>query len=330
MSEHGRAIAAGQRGLALATTSGAFDVQVVALAYLGVAYYAAGDFRQALDVLRRVIALLTGEWHTTRFGTPVLPTVVSRGYMAGSLAALGDFAEGRGVAEEAVRLAEAVEQPYSIAAALWYAGLVYRRQGALHTAISMLERSMTLYQTANIPMWRALTASILGVAYALTGRVAEALPLLDEVLERVATGRLLLLHALVLTELSEACLLVGRVDEASALAGRLLELSRTHTGSGYQAHAYRLLGEVAIRREPPDTDQAAAHYRQALALAEELGMRPLQAHCQLGLGTLYVQTGQRQQACAELSAAIDLYRAMEMTFWLPQAEAALAEAEGSP
>jgi tetratricopeptide (TPR) repeat protein len=118
MSEHGRAIAAGQRALALATTSGAFDVQVVALTYLGVAYYAAGDFRQALDVLRRVIALSTGEWHATRFGTPVLPAVVSRGYMAGSLAALGDFAEGRGVAEEAVRLAEAVEQPYSIAACL--------------------------------------------------------------------------------------------------------------------------------------------------------------------------------------------------------------------
>ena len=80
-----------------------------------------------------------------------------------------------------------------------------------------------------------------------------------------------------------------------------------------------------MRREPPDVDQAAAHYRQALALAEELGMRPLRAHSHLGLGTLYSQTGQRQQAQAELSAAVDLYRAMDMTFWLPQAEAALAQ-----
>jgi tetratricopeptide (TPR) repeat protein len=271
--------------------------------------------------------LLTGEWHTIRFGQPVLPAVISRGYAAGSLAALGDFVEGCGVAEEAVRLAEAVEQPFSIASALWYAGLVYRRQGALHIAIPMLERGLALYQTANISMWQALTASILGAAYALAGRAAEALPLLDQVLERVATGHLLLLHALVLTELSEACLLVGRVDEASALAGRLLELSRTHTGSGYQAHACRLLGEVARRREPSDVDQAATHYHRALTLAEELGMRPLQAHCHLGLGTLYTRTGQRQQAQAELSAAIDLYRAMDMTFWLPQTEAALAEVE---
>jgi tetratricopeptide (TPR) repeat protein len=139
----------------------------------------------------------------------------------------------------------------------------------------------------------------------------------------------MLFHALVLTELSEACLLVGRVDEASALAGQLLELSRSYTGSGYQAFAGRLLGEVARRREPPDVDQAATHYRQALALAEELGMRPLQAHCHLGLGTFYATTGQRQQAQTELSAAIDLYRAMDMTFWLPQAEAALAQVDGS-
>jgi hypothetical protein len=83
-----------------------------------------------------------------------------------------------------------------------------------------------------------------------------------------------------------------------------------------------------MRREPPDIAQATAHYRQALALAEALGMRPLQAHCHLGLGTLYSGTGQRQQAHAELSAAIDLYRAMDMTFWLPQAEAALAQAVG--
>jgi tetratricopeptide (TPR) repeat protein len=71
--------------------------------------------------------------------------------------------------------------------------------------------------------------------------------------------------------------------------------------------------------------QAEAHYQQALALAEELGMRPLVAHCHYGLGRLYGQTGQREQARAELSAAIALYRAMEMTFWLPQVEVVLAQ-----
>jgi tetratricopeptide (TPR) repeat protein len=147
-------------------------------------------------------------------------------------------------------------------------------------------------------------------------------------LERVTTGSPMFFHKLVFTELTEALLLVGRLDEASALARRLLDRSRTHPGRGYQAHACRLLGDVTVRREPLDVDQATAHYRQALALAEELGMRPLQAHCHLGLGTLYARTGQRQQARVALSIAITFYRDMDMTFWLPQAEAALAEVEG--
>jgi len=57
-------------------------------------------------------------------------------------------------------------------------------------------------------------------------------------------------------------------------------------------------------------------------------MRPLQAYCHLGLGTLHAKIDQREQARAELSAAIELYRSMDMTFWLPQAETALVEVEG--
>jgi class 3 adenylate cyclase/tetratricopeptide (TPR) repeat protein len=325
IGEHDRAIAAGQRALTLATTSGAFDVQVVAQTQLGVAYSAGGDFRQALDVARQAMASLTGELRYARFGQATLPAVVSRGHIAWSLAELGGFAEGNGVGEEAVRTAEEADHPYSLAVALTWVGFLSRRQGALHRAIPLLERGLALSQTADFPHVISVFSSILGAAYALAGRLAEAFPLLDQMLARVATGSSMLFHALMLTELSEALLLVGRVDEASALAGRLLELSHTHTGSGYQAHACRLLGEVARRREPLNVDQAVGHYRQALALAEELGMRPLQAHCHLGLGPLYNKIGHVEPARTELAAALELYRTMDMTFWLPQAEAALAK-----
>jgi tetratricopeptide (TPR) repeat protein len=128
---------------------------------------------------------------------------------------------------------------------------------------------------------------------------------------------------------SEAMLLAGRLKEAMALARRTLDLAREHRERGNEAHALWLLGAIAARLEPPTAGQAEAHYRQALALADELGMRPLQAHCHRGLGTLYAQMGQREQARAELSAAIALYRAMHMTLWLPQTEATLAQAEGA-
>ena len=127
--------------------------------------------------------------------------------------------------------------------------------------------------------------------------------------------------------LGEAHLVAGRLEKAHTLAEQTLALACQHQERGHQAYALRLLGDIAARREPPQSGSAAVHYQQALTLAEELGMRPLQAHCHRGLGTLYANIGRVEQARTELSAAIALYRAMDMTFWLPQAEAALAEVE---
>ena len=90
--------------------------------------------------------------------------------------------------------------------------------------------------------------------------------------------------------------------------------------------ALRLLGDIAARRDPPEADEAEAHYREALKLADHLGMRPLQVHCHLGLGKLHRRMGRAHEAQIELSAAVAMLRAMEMTLWLPEAEAELARA----
>ncbi len=123
--------------------------------------------------------------------------------------------------------------------------------------------------------------------------------------------------------LGEAQLLASHLEEAQVLAECALTQAREHQERGHQAYALRLIGDITARHQPLHSERAEAHYREALDLAEELGMRPLVAHCLLGLGTLHANIGQRQQAHAELSAAIALYRAMAMTFWLPQAEAAM-------
>jgi tetratricopeptide (TPR) repeat protein len=124
---------------------------------------------------------------------------------------------------------------------------------------------------------------------------------------------------------SEAYLVAGRMQEAVQLAGRALALARAQKERGHEAWALRLLGEIAAHQNPPEIEPAAHHYQQALALAKELGMCPLMAHCHRGLGTLYTATDQREQARTALAAAIAMYRAMDMTFWLPQTEAALAQ-----
>jgi tetratricopeptide (TPR) repeat protein len=128
--------------------------------------------------------------------------------------------------------------------------------------------------------------------------------------------------------LGEGQILAGRLEEAQVLAEQALAHAHAHQERGNQAYALHLLGDIAARRVPPDVEHAAASYQQALALAEELGMRPLQAHCHRGLGMLYATTGQAEQSCTELTTAIAMYLAMAMTFWLPETEAALAQVEG--
>jgi hypothetical protein len=147
--------------------------------------------------------------------------------------------------------------------------------------------------------------------------------LLEQALARVTSMQSMFDLTLTVGRLSEALLLVGRMPEAIALAGRALEHAQVHQERGHEAWSLRTLGEIAARQEPLQIQPAEGYYRRALAQA--LGMRPLQAHCHLGLGMLHARTGQSEQAHTDLTTAIDLYRAIDMTFWLPQAGTALVE-----
>jgi tetratricopeptide (TPR) repeat protein len=187
---------------------------------------------------------------------------------------------------------------------------------------------VSICHEADLPLYFPWMAAALGAAYTLGGRAADAVPLLTQAMEQTMATETVGDQTRCSLPLGEAQVLAGRLEEAHALAEHTLALTRAHQERGNEAYALRLLGEITARREPPERDQTGDDYRQALALAEELGMRPLVAHCHLGLGKLYATTGRRTEARVELSAALESYRAMEMMFWLPQAEAALAEVEG--
>jgi tetratricopeptide (TPR) repeat protein len=135
-------------------------------------------------------------------------------------------------------------------------------------------------------------------------------------------------HALLVAYLSQGYLHAGRLQEAIDQAGQALAYARVYKERGHEAYALRLLGDIARHREPLEIDQAETYYQQALTLANALGMRPLQAHCRRDLGTLYSHTERSAQARIDLSTAVEMYRAMEMTFWLPETEAALAAVAG--
>jgi tetratricopeptide (TPR) repeat protein len=306
-------MAAGQQALEFAVELGDSVLQGQASYSLGQAYYMIGDFSRAAELLRRNVEATDRE-----SGTPNTDVrIESRAWLARTLSTLGAFAEGRRHGEEALRLATLDRRGLTPLIAHAWLGDLYFVKGDLEPAIQVLEQGLALCRASGHRNVLRVIATDLGSAYALQGRLAEGCALLEEgISESIRTGGLRGL-AYRVAWLSEVCRLTGRDEEA-----------RQHKERADEALALYQLGVVQAHADPPDAEQAEAHYQQALTLADELGMRPLQAHCHRGLGTLYARTGQAEQARTELAAAIALYRAMDMTFWLPQAEAMLAQVGG--
>jgi tetratricopeptide (TPR) repeat protein len=327
MGEHHRAIDSGRRALASATVLGDFTLQLETDCYLGQAFYLLGSYHQAMEHLGRGVASLEGGVRHERFGLPSLPSVFSRTWLAWCHAEGGEFADVIVRAEEAVRIAEAADHPYSVGVASYGVGGLCLRKGDLPKAISALERGLDLCQAGRLLVLFVVTAVHLGYAYALIGRVADALSLLERAVEQARAMRLDAWHMLDVSWLGEAYRLAGRLEEAQARILQALDVFRERGERGHEAWALRGIAEVHAQRDPRDHRQAEDLYGQALCLAEELGMRPLAARCHLGLGMLFRDLARLPQARSELSTAIHMFRSMEMTFWLTQAETELAKAQ---
>jgi tetratricopeptide (TPR) repeat protein len=319
MGEPQRAEELGRRALAIAAEIGDLALQAVTSFFLGQGYFNIGDYGRAIDHCRRNVAALEGELAYERLGLTGLPSVLSRMWLAWSLAERGEFAEAMVHAKDALSIAEAAGQPYSVAAACLGIGQVQLVQGALAQAVPVLERAIGVCETWDLLVIHRTAALALGLAYALCGRLAEALPVLEEA-EAQAPAIRIFDTSTARTALCTGYLLAGRIDEAAEIAPRVAELAAKHGYRGSQARGWRLLGEIAARRDPPEVAPAEEHYHRTLALAEELGMRPLVAHCRLGLGRLYRRVGERQEAEEQVATALAMYRDMDMGFWLEKAE----------
>jgi class 3 adenylate cyclase/tetratricopeptide (TPR) repeat protein len=323
--EHDRAIKAAERDLAVAASFGNFGMRVASSCRLGYAHHALGDYGRAADVLRQIAAALQGDLARERFGMTGLPAVFARSYLAWCLAERGEFTEGAAIGEEAVQIAESADHLYSRAHIAFGLGTLYVTQGLPDPAIGLLERGLVVARMANVPFLFPFLMAPLGAAYTLADEPDRAVPLLEQAVEQAASMKLRANHALRLAWLAEAHLLQGRRDLALDHARRALDLARECGERGHQAYAQRVLADIAAGAEKPDVAAAEAAYREGLALAEALGMRPLAARCRLGLGLLHERAGERQRAREDLAAASAMLDAMGMTRWLAQAERGAAE-----
>jgi tetratricopeptide (TPR) repeat protein len=318
-----RAIESGERALAIAKELRDSHLEVMANTYLGLVHLNLGDYRRAADCFESNVVFLAGDLSRERFEMAQLPSVHSRTWLVSCLAELGEFAVALAHAREGMRIAESVSHPLTLIVAYFGVGQLYLKKGEIANAVPALERALELISAWNIHLWFPSVAVALGSACILSGRLSEALGLLERAAERSASMGRIGAHAARLVALGEAYLPTGRRRDARDAASRALTLCRDHGERGYEAWAFRLIGEIASTMDPPEREQAEIAYREAQSIAERAGMRPLVARCRLGLGTLYRRLGEREHAESHLTAAADLLREMEMPLWLAEAEAEL-------
>jgi tetratricopeptide (TPR) repeat protein len=191
----------------------------------------------------------------------------------------------------------------------------------------LAERYLAIAQERDLPGFIPLGRMVLGQVHALAGRIPEAVDLLEHARTEYVALQTWFSALEGRVHLGEAYQLGHRSAEASATAAEALRLARDRGVRRLEAYALRLLADVAAHADPPDTAAAKARYDEALALATELGMRPLIAHCHLGLGKLY--SGSNPATTKEhLITATAMYREMSMNLWLEKVESALAPPHG--
>ncbi|HUG36021.1 MAG TPA: AAA family ATPase, partial [Candidatus Limnocylindrales bacterium] len=313
LGEHDRAITVGQRDLAIGGGFRNLWMQVVGRLRLGQIYHSLGDHAQAIQHLERNVAVLDGELVAERPPEMAgLPSVLTLTWLALCLAEQGRFAEGVGRGLEALRIAESVGQSYSVINACVGLGTMHLLQGDLARAIEILERGVALVRVDNVAALVPTTASPLAAAYALKGRAAEALALQEEAVEQAAAMKLLANQPQRLARLAEAHLLAGRLERAAEAGQRAVQLARDLRERGHEAHALRVVADVAARPESPNAGSALASYAAALALATELGMAPLGTQCHRGLAAFLERTGDAPGARAHRLAADELAGALRL------------------
>jgi tetratricopeptide (TPR) repeat protein len=309
----------GTRALAIARVLGDLDLRILTTTYLEAVHYRLAKYERVVELAKDNLAALPANRIYDRFGRSASASVLSRHYLVISLCQLGRFREAADYLAEAIRIAESTHHAFTLAQVHFSTVCLHVSHGDWTKAHDASEQWIALLRKGNSVLTLAAAVAYSALILARLGEAGAALSLLreaEQLIERSTAG--LEMTGAVYLSLGRACLLLGRLDEGQILANRIIESLVAQPG--FTAGALHLLGDVASHPDRFDAETAEANYREALALAEPRGMRPLVAHCHLGLGKLYRRTGKTEQAQEHISTATAMYREMGMIYWLEQAE----------
>jgi predicted ATPase/class 3 adenylate cyclase len=318
--EPDRALEYGERCLAIAEKLGDRVLVSIARRYMGHAYHALGQARQAVRALHDNAEALAGDLARDPSANAVTAYVATCAWLAFALADLGEFDAAETWADRARAEAEARRHPYSEAIALTMAGQVSALRGQPERAVGPLARALSICRDAHLTVWQAIPAALLGQCMVTLDRRPEGLALLEEGVRLSDEVGVRAYLARWTTLLAEGLLALGDLPRAAHSADRAVALARDHRERGHEAAALRLLGDLAASQAPPQLATATARFTAAIALAEELGLRPLLARAHLGLGQLHRRAGQVDEAEAHLATAVVLFSDLGMRSWLDRSE----------
>jgi len=319
-----RAVEHGERATTIATSLDDHALEAVATATLSLAHYASGQLRSAVAAGKRTVPL-GDPAHSLPFGIVVPPAVYGRSIAALALADLGEFAEGRCLAAEALDIATTLDHPHSVIFASIGVGTVALRRGEAEEALAILEHALALWRTADLPAVLVEFAGPLASAYAATGRAGDAIALIEESVALAMALRQRFGHVVRTGGLAEAYLAAGRVEDAVPMAQLYVEIARSARLRSTEAWGLHLLAEVEMHREAADAEAATATLAAGLALAEELGMRPLAARCRLTEAALAVARDRPEDARNAATLALEQFRALDMPRFATRADAILRQ-----
>jgi tetratricopeptide (TPR) repeat protein len=242
---------------------------------------------------------------------------------------LGEFDRVLPRGEEAVRIAEAMNHPYSRLAAYFGMGCFHLCRGEINDAVAVLEPALELCRQwdTQLRLWFMGVAPALGHAYALAGRAAEAIPLLEKAVEQATASGSMFGQSLRTIWLAQALLIGGRPVDAQRVASEALTLARRHRERGHEVWIHGIIGDISVQLEPSGSAAQRA-YEDQIALAHELGMRPRLAIGHLGLGRSYRRAGKVLEARVHLETAVAHLRDMQMPLWREAAEGELSALGG--
>jgi class 3 adenylate cyclase/tetratricopeptide (TPR) repeat protein len=318
LGETARTIDYGARCLAIAARRGDTALATLARRYLGHSHHAQGQHRLAQEVLEDNVAAL--EAQNAGDVAATISYVASRGWLAWTLADQGEFDRADACLDRARTRAEDARHPYSQAIAWTITGLVWRERGQLDRAVPPLSRSLELCEQANLTVWQPIASALLGATLVALDRKDEGQALLREAVRRAEALGVMAYLARWMVLLGEGLLARGDVAGARAAADRAIELSLAHGERGHEAMAWRLIGDVAAQGPVSDFASAREAYEQALAIGDELGLRPLVARTHFNIGQLQRRLGRLEDAEAHVTRAVVLFADMGMRHWLEQSE----------